>query len=145
MREWTIYGKHSKIAAHFLTVVTTMIFKILRPILGRLILLINWLTRPAKIKRTPKEKQHIENLTKNLALYQFHMCPFCVKTRRSLRKLDLPIELRDAKNDGQYRQELLTEGGKVQVPCLRIEEENKVTWLYESKEIEKYLHQRFAG
>ena len=36
---------------------------------------------------------------------------------------------------------LVDQGGKFQVPCLRIEHEQQVTWLYESDEIIKYLRQ----
>jgi glutathione S-transferase len=35
-------------------------------------------------------------------------------------------------------------GGKIQTPCLRITDQTgKVQWLYESKEIIRYLQQRF--
>ncbi|HSX71225.1 MAG TPA: glutaredoxin, partial [Pseudomonas sp.] len=72
-------------------------------------------------------------------------CPFCVKTRRALHRLNVPVALRDAKNDEARRQELLEQGGKVQVPCLRIEESGEVRWLYESKAIGAYLNERFAA
>jgi glutathione S-transferase len=40
----------------------------------------------------------------------------------------------------KFRQELIAGGGKKQVPCLKIEEENGATqWLYESRDIIKYL------
>jgi glutaredoxin len=81
----------------------------------------------------------------HLALYQFHACPFCVKTRRTLHKLNVPVALRDAKNDAQARSELEQLGGKIKVPCLRIEENGQSTWLYESKAIIAYLDERFAG
>jgi glutathione S-transferase len=44
------------------------------------------------------------------------------------------------KNDEQYRQELLEQGGKVKVPCLRIEQDGQVKWLYESNDIIAYLN-----
>ena len=48
--------------------------------------------------------------------------------------------------DEQVRQELLDQGGKVKVPCLRIEEsEGKVSWLYDSNAIVEYLQGRFAN
>jgi hypothetical protein len=46
-------------------------------------------------------------------------------------------------NNEQDRQTLLEQGGKIQVPCLRIEEDGQSTWLYESKAISAYLHERF--
>lgn len=57
----------------------------------------------------------------------------------------MPVTLRDAKNNEQDRQTLLTEGGKIKVPCLRIEEDGKTTWMYESKAIIAYLDQRFSA
>ena len=52
---------------------------------------------------------------------------------------------RGAENDEARRQELLEQGGKVQVPCLRIEDQGEVRWLYESKAIGAYLNERFAA
>ncbi|MNF06483.1 hypothetical protein D3C80_2064420 [compost metagenome] len=68
-----------------------------------------------------------------------------MKTRRTLHKLNVPITLRDAKNDDQHRQALLEQGGKIKVPCLRIEDNGQSTWLYESKAIIAYLNERFAA
>ena len=73
-------------------------------------------------------------------LYQFKACPFCVKVRRAIKREGLNIETRDAKNNEQYRQELLEQGGKVKVPCLRIEKNGQVQWLYESNDIIAYLN-----
>ena len=67
-----------------------------------------------------------DEILKNLSLYQFHACPFCVKIRRYLRKNSLNIDIRDAKNDKKYRSELKELGGKIQVPCLRIENNNNI-------------------
>lgn len=122
-----------------------MILKALRNGLGQLIVLLDLLTRPAKLQRTPDAQVTAEHAARNLALYQFHACPFCVKTRRVLHRLNLPVALRDAGNDPVHRQTLLSEGGKIQVPCLRIEENGQTTWLYESKAIAAYLEQRFAA
>ena len=88
-------------------------------------------------------KKVIDTETKKLTLYQFHMCPFCVRVRRMIDRLNLKIDYRDAKNNNQYRDELLKGGGKIKAPCLRIEEENSVKWLYESLAINTYLSQRF--
>ena len=68
-----------------------------------------------------------------------------MKSRRTLRRLNVPVALRDAKNNEQDRQTLLEQGGKIKVPCLRIEEGGKTTWMYESKVIIDYLNQRFAN
>ncbi|MFP6800362.1 MAG: glutaredoxin domain-containing protein [Pseudomonas sp.] len=122
-----------------------MIIKALRIGLGQLIIFLDWISRPAKRKRTPEAQAAVEKNASNLALYQFHACPFCVKTRRTLHKLNVPVALRDAKNDAQARNDLEQFGGKIKVPCLRIEENGQSTWLYESKAIIAYLDERFAA
>lgn len=122
-----------------------MFMKALRVGLGQLVLFIDFITRPGKKQRTPAAQAGVERSANDLTLYQFHACPFCVKTRRALRRLNVPVALRDAKNNELDRQTLLNEGGKIKVPCLRIEEAGKTVWMYESKVIIDYLQQRFAA
>lgn len=121
-----------------------MIVKALRVGLGQLIVFGDLISRPAKRKRNAAAQAAVEQQAKALALYQFHACPFCVKTRRNLHRLNVPVALRDAKNDPLHRQALLEGGGRIKVPCLRIEEAGEVTWMYESKAIIAYLDQRFG-
>lgn len=122
-----------------------MIVKALRNGLGNLIIFIDFITRPRKMKRSAEQQAEVEQATSQLALYQFRACPFCVRTRRTMHRLNLPIALKDAKNNQQDRQVLLEQGGRIKVPCLRIEEDEKVTWLYDSKVIGAYLEGRFAA
>lgn len=121
-----------------------MIVKALRVGLGSLIVLGDRLTRPRPMRRSPAEQAAVEAAAQGLALYQFHACPFCVKTRRALHRLNVPVALKDAKNNPQDRQDLLEQGGKIKVPCLRIEEGDSVTWMYESNDIIDWLDSRFA-
>jgi glutathione S-transferase len=58
-------------------------------------------------------------------------------------KLNLPIVKRDASQGSTFREELLQGGGKIQTPCLRIEKDGAIEWLYESSEIISYLEKRF--
>ena len=119
--------------------------KFVRWFLGRVILAIDFLTRPKPIIRDKKEQETIDALTANMSLYQFNACPFCVKIRRQLRKLSLNIELRDAQNNIAFKEELTKEGGRHQVPCLRIEHgAGNVKWLYESKDISAFLNTEFG-
>ena len=118
--------------------------KAIRILLGSIIAFISLLTRGRQLKRSDSEQQKVEKELNNLSIYQFQFCPFCVKTRRDLYRLNLPIKYFDAMNDSHSRQELLEQGGKVQVPCLRISNDQKITWLYESTEIINYLNKRFA-
>ncbi|MFT5705750.1 MAG: glutaredoxin [Oceanospirillaceae bacterium] len=119
--------------------------KVIRWLLGRIILTINFLTKPKGLVRSEIEQKSINLQTSQLALYQFAACPFCVKVRRSMSRLSLDIELRDAKQNELFRSELAQQGGRIKTPCLRIEETGgNVTWMYESNDIIQYLEQRFT-
>ncbi|WP_085690486.1 MULTISPECIES: glutathione S-transferase N-terminal domain-containing protein [unclassified Pseudomonas] len=122
-----------------------MFVKALRVGLGQLIIFVDFLTRPGKKQRPAAAQAQVDAAAKDLTLYQFHACPFCVKTRRSLRRLNVPVALKDAKNNEHDRQTLLEQGGKIKVPCLRIEENGQTTWMYESNTIIEYLNKRFAA
>lgn len=117
-----------------------MLLKLLRNALGLVIVFISFITLPKKLKRDDSAQQSAQNKADKLALYQFYACPFCVKTRRAIHALNIDIDYRDAANNTQYRQELLENGGEIKVPCLRIEKDNKVEWLYESSDIIHYLN-----
>jgi len=121
------------------------IFKPVRWVLGQIIIFIDWATRSTPVQRSAKEQAEVDQQTKNMALYQFPMCPFCVKTRRQIHRLALNIENRDARNDLKWNQELISEGGKYQVPCLRIiKDDGSVEWMYESTDINQYLNEKYA-
>jgi len=122
----------------------SLIISIIRNLLGGIIAFFDVITRGAKLKREQDAQQQVEKEASELTLYQFFACPFCIKTRRAIYKMNVPIDKRSASNGSPYRDELLQGGGKIQTPCLRIENEGKVTWLYESSEIIQYLQQRFA-
>ncbi len=122
------------------------IFKPVRWVLGQIIIFIDWLTRPKPMQRSAETQKEVDEQTQNMVLYQFKQCPFCVKTRRQIRRLALNIESRDARNDPQWNQELINDGGKYQVPCLKITAaDGSVQWLYESTEINQYLGEKFAA
>ena len=122
------------------------IFKPVRWLLGQIIIFIDWITRPKPVQRLVDAQAEVDQQTKNMALYQFQQCPFCVKTRRQIHRLALNIENRDARNDPQWNQELINDGGKYQVPCLKITAaDGSVQWMYESTEINQYLDEKFAS
>jgi len=116
---------------------------IIRWVLGRIILLLNFIFTPKKLKREIQEQTKIDEQTKNMQLYQYKACPFCVKIRREMRRQGLNINTIDAKQ-AEHKAVLENQGGKLKVPCLRIEENNQVTWLYESSDIIAHLNTRFA-
>ena len=121
-------------------------FRTLRFILAPILLIWEKLFSPKAIERTPEEQQRLDEKTKYLAIYQFPACPFCIKVRRQIKRLSLNIELRDAKNNDEFRLELLDQGGKPQVPCLKISnsENDQSQWLYESDAINSYLEKNFV-
>ena len=120
-----------------------MIVRGLRKGLGQLILFGDWLTRPRPIQRRAEEQLLVDESAQGVSLYQFYACPFCVKTRRAIRRLNVPVETRDALRNQQRREELLAGGGEIKVPCLRIDGPDSTTWMYESSEIISYLKRRF--
>lgn len=86
----------------------------------------------------------LANSATGLALYHSPTCWYCAKVRQKLSDLKLDLELRDIGASNVFRSELVREGGKGQVPCLRIEGEGNAEWLYESSDICGYLEQRFG-
>lgn len=122
-----------------------MLLKLLREGLGRLIVFFDWVSRPKPVQRDAASQKAINDSAGNMALYQFYACPFCVKVRRKLHALNVPVSICDAQNDPERREELAANGGRVKVPCLRIEEAGSVRWMYESNDIIHYLDQRFGA
>jgi len=122
-----------------------LFFKTLRAVLGPFLLLSDRLTRPKGIVRPEAAQQAVDARTRNLALYHFPTCPFCLKTRRTVRRLSLDIELRNAQHDEAHRAALIANGGKPQVPCLQITDtDGQLSWLYESDAINAYLDREFG-
>jgi glutaredoxin len=115
-----------------------MLVKALRNGLGYIIVFISWLTKPKQVKRSETEQTQVQEKAEELALYQLFACPFCVKTRRAMHRLNVDIEKRDIKHD-QNREALETQGGRVKVPCLKIGKGDDAKWLYESSDIIAYL------
>ncbi|HMQ11691.1 MAG TPA: glutathione S-transferase N-terminal domain-containing protein [Oligoflexia bacterium] len=118
--------------------------KAIRFILGKLILFFNAIIPTKKlVKRSLEQQKTVDSQLKNYSIYQFEACPFCVKVRRHVKSLGLNMTYKDAKNDPTAREELLKNGGKIQVPCLRIKDGSKETWMYESNDIIQYLNKNF--
>ena len=119
-----------------------LILKLLREGSGRILIFLDWMIKPAIVKRSSENQLQVNKKTESLKLYEFYACPFCIKTRRAIKRLNLNLETRNAK-EGDYRKELELNGGKVQVPCLRIDNAGELSWLYESNDIIKYLEKHF--
>ncbi len=92
-----------------------------------------------KPRRSPSSPD-ADRLTSRLALYHFDSCPFCLRVRRELARLGVEVELRNIHRDRSRYDELVRGGGRQQVPCLRIEnDDGTVEWLYESSDIMAWL------
>ena len=127
-------------------IVLRYFFRTIRILLIPFMHLYEFATTPKGMVRAETAQQEVNMECLNLALYQFQTCPFCIKVRREINRLSLPIVLRDAQKNMQNRADLLQGGGEVKVPCLQIrDEQGNVQWMYESAEINKYLHKRFGA
>jgi glutaredoxin len=111
--------------------------------LGKFILFLDWLFSPRPMQRTAEAQRKVEAAVAGLSIYEFRACPFCVRVRRFLRWANVDVPLKDAKAE-PFRRELLEGGGKLQVPCLRVEKDGNVSWLYESKDIIDFLKGRLG-
>ncbi|KHJ51061.1 MULTISPECIES: glutaredoxin family protein [unclassified Halomonas] len=127
-------------------IIVRYFFRGLRVLLAPVMLVSEKLSTPRSVERSAEEQAEVDAACEALALYQFRTCPFCIKVRKEMARLGLKIELRDAQLDPDHKQALLEGGGKVKVPCLRIaHEDGREEWLYESDEINRWLHQRFGA
>jgi glutaredoxin len=114
---------------------------VIRWLVGKIILALDRIFAPVPAARGEEEQRRVDDALAGLALYQYEACPFCVKVRRFLRASGASLPLRDAKAE-PCRAELLRGGGKLQVPCLRVENGGDVRWLYESGDIIAFLKER---
>ncbi|MBP9841025.1 MAG: glutaredoxin [Simkaniaceae bacterium] len=78
---------------------------------------------------------HAEVQQPTLILYHFAECPYCKMVIKVIQQRGIPVELRNIRENAEYRNELVSQGGKGQVPCLFIDGRP----LYESKDIITYL------
>lgn len=125
-------------------IVIRYFFRTLRLILTPFMLISEKISTPTRIDRSPDEQARVDNACKNLALYQFSACPFCIKVRKEMARLGLNIETRDAQHSDNHRETLAAGGGRVKVPCLLIRENSgNEQWLYESDDIKSWLQERF--
>lgn len=73
-------------------------------------------------------------------LYYYSACLYCLVVRLAIWRLGLKIPLKDILSQAGNSAELIAGGGKIQVPCLRVEtKDGDVRWIYETSEIIGYL------
>jgi glutaredoxin len=100
---------------------------------------------PPPVERSPEAQRAVDAAAGRLRLYQQAGCPYCARTRRAIRRLRLPIASHDTGADPGRGAELKAGGGRLQVPCLRIDGDDGSCWLYESRDIIRYLERRFPA
>lgn len=123
-----------------------LFFKTLRAVVGPLLLLWEMLSAPKGTARPLAAQEKVDRACRDLVLYQYRTCPFCIKVRQEIRRLSLNIEQVDAQKDGTQRAALVRGGGRAKVPCLKITDPaGNSEWMYESGAIIAYLRGRFAN
>ena len=80
-----------------------------------------------------------------LALYHYQACGYCARVRALLQQLGIEIELRDILQDRSHLRDLVGATGRQTVPCLRIEGAEETQWMHESRDIVRYLGERFGA
>ena len=89
---------------------------------------------------------HLETrIMESYQLYMYQGCPFCARVQYFLQDRGIDMPLRDILADRNAYLELVEGGGRQTVPCLRIEAEDGVRWMYESLDIMRYLDAQHAG
>lgn len=81
----------------------------------------------------------------SVVLYKSQFCPYCMRVTRYVEQAGIELPEKDVNRDPDARRELIAGGGRSMVPCLRIEEDGQVRWLYESLDIIEYLRQTFES
>ena len=75
----------------------------------------------------------------DLLLYSAHYCPYCRKVENFLADRNITVKTVYFDEDASLRDELVSLGGKAQVPCLIIKGEP----LYESEDIIQWFKENY--
>jgi hypothetical protein len=65
-----------------------VVISLIRNGIGGILVFFDIITRGTKLKRSPQAQQHVQVELEALSLYQFFACPFCIKTRRKMYKIN---------------------------------------------------------
>lgn len=119
---------------------------VFRLICAAMMLSMAWLAAPAMAATSATHgvnKEQAASIAKDapLVLYYRDDCPYCWDVMSYLNDHQRELPMKEINGSESAAHELIVGGGKRQVPCLRIRENNgnKITWLYQSAEIIKYL------
>ena len=78
--------------------------------------------------------------TVTYSLYYSKYCYFCQKVLMTLGNKSHSISLLDV-SEREHHMRLMAGGGKGQVPCLLIDQDQQQRWLYESNDIIQYIQE----
>ena len=81
----------------------------------------------------------IQVKSEQLVLYYMPTCPYCKPVLKMIREKNIAVTLKNVSADPSARRELISKGGKGQVPCLFINGRP----MYESTAILKYLENNY--
>ncbi|QIZ83802.1 glutaredoxin [Bermanella marisrubri] len=95
------------------------------------------------VKRSSKEQRRVEKVASGLTLYVSDTCPYCTKVKKQVKHLNIPLTIKNLDRCHIYQKELLSGGGKAQVPCLKIDRSKGVEWVYRSEQIANYMDKKF--
>ncbi|WP_353351400.1 glutathione S-transferase N-terminal domain-containing protein [Oceaniserpentilla sp. 4NH20-0058] len=95
------------------------------------------------IQRSSNEQKKVDRQAGYLTLYDCNQRPFNNKIQRHLRQLNVSVTVKNLNRCHTFQKELLSGGGRAQVPCLRIDTSSGSRWLYESDDIIQYLDRKF--
>ena len=76
---------------------------IIRFVLGRIILFLDWMTSPKPIPISRERIEFIQEKVKDMEIYEFKACPFCVKAKNLLKSKGI-----------EYEEKNIAEGYKIQ-------------------------------
>jgi glutathione S-transferase len=78
-----------------------------------------------------------------LELYTSTHCPYCKRVIAYLEEAGIPYEERNVALKAEYRDELISLGGKMQIPFLV--DRNHDVHMYESADIIRYLGEHYSA
>lgn len=89
-------------------------------------------------------ERYLPAAEERLALYHFDGCPYCRMVRGVIDELGVDVELRDIRENDEHRDALLAARGRMTVPVLRCTTDEVDRWMPESRDIVRYLRDRFG-
>ena len=81
---------------------------------------------------------------KNLSLYQYDGCPFCIRVMTTIKRLNVDVEIRNIRKNPKHLSDLRDARGRTTVPVLRIEGGGQDHWMPESGDIVKWLKKSYG-